>query len=134
MSNCLLDTDTVSYYLRNIEPVVSRAKDYLQQYGKLTISVITVFEVIYGCRKAGRVKREEEFRAFLQTSEVLSLDPSSAERAAALLVELEAKGTPIALPDLLIASIALDNDLTVVTNNQSDFGRVPGLKLANWLA
>ncbi len=133
MSSCLLDTDTVSYSLKRNGSVVNRAKNYLQQYGTLTISVITVFEIIYGCRKAGSIKRENEFRIFLQTCHVLSLDSAAAERAAALLVLLEAKGTPITLPDLLIASIALENDLTVVTNNQSHFSRVPGLKLENWL-
>jgi tRNA(fMet)-specific endonuclease VapC len=34
--------------------------------------------------------------------------------------------------DLKIASIALTNGLTVLTRNRSDFGRVPGLAIADW--
>jgi tRNA(fMet)-specific endonuclease VapC len=133
MSSCLLDTDTISYYLRNIEPVVSRAEEYLKQYGKFTTSVIAVFEIIYGCRKAGSVRREQEFHAFRQAIEVLPLDSASAGRAAALHVSLESQGIPIALPDLFIASIALEHDFTLVTNNQKHFARIIGLKLDNWL-
>ena len=36
--------------------------------------------------------------------------------------------------DLLIASIALANDLTVVTNNTDEFKRVPGLRVEDWSA
>jgi tRNA(fMet)-specific endonuclease VapC len=41
---------------------------------------------------------------------------------------------PIGLNDLLIASIALANDLTVVTNNNDEFKRVPGLRVEDWSA
>jgi tRNA(fMet)-specific endonuclease VapC len=41
-------------------------------------------------------------------------------------------GTPIGPNDVLIASIALANDLTLVTNNRGEFSRVPGLKLEDW--
>ncbi len=34
--------------------------------------------------------------------------------------------------DLRIASIALANDLTLVTRNTSDFARVPNLKIEDW--
>ncbi len=45
---------------------------------------------------------------------------------------LNAKGTPIGANDLMIASIAVANGLTLVTNNTSEFSRVPGLKLEDW--
>ena len=47
---------------------------------------------------------------------------------------LERAGTPIGANDLWIAAHALAADLTVVTNNEREFRRVPGLKMENWAA
>jgi tRNA(fMet)-specific endonuclease VapC len=41
-------------------------------------------------------------------------------------------GQPIADLDLLIASIALDEDAVLVTDNIKHFDRIPELKLENW--
>jgi tRNA(fMet)-specific endonuclease VapC len=45
---------------------------------------------------------------------------------------LKEAGTPIGEMDLLIASHALGDDLTLVTNNTREFERIEGLKLENW--
>jgi predicted nucleic acid-binding protein len=42
------------------------------------------------------------------------------------------KNNPTADMDLLIASICMANDLTLVSNNTRHFGRIAGLKLENW--
>lgn len=49
-----------------------------------------------------------------------------------LRAELERKGTPIGPLDTQIAAHALALELTLVTNNQREFKRVPGLRLENW--
>lgn len=46
--------------------------------------------------------------------------------------QLEKKGTKLDSMDLLIASIAIDNDLTLVTRNANHFSRIPGLRLETW--
>lgn len=45
---------------------------------------------------------------------------------------METQGTPVPVPDLLIAAQALVADRTLVTNNTKDFARVPGLALEDW--
>jgi len=35
--------------------------------------------------------------------------------------------------DLLIAGIAIENDMTLVTHNMKHFSRIPGLKLQDWI-
>jgi len=42
------------------------------------------------------------------------------------------KGTPIGTLDILIASVALANDLTVVTHNTKEFSRVKNLQIIDW--
>ncbi len=46
--------------------------------------------------------------------------------------QLAASGTPIVPNDLLIASIALANNLILVTHNTREFSRVEGLRLEDW--
>ncbi|WP_442921628.1 PIN domain-containing protein [Microcoleus sp. Aus8_D2] len=46
--------------------------------------------------------------------------------------QLAASGTPIGPNDLLIASIALANNLILVTHNTREFSRVEGLRLEDW--
>jgi len=50
-----------------------------------------------------------------------------------LRADLERRGVPLNDTDLMIASIALRHDLTLVTGNPRHFSRLPGLKLENWL-
>lgn len=47
---------------------------------------------------------------------------------------LERQGTPIGPFDTLIAAHALSLDVVLVTNNEREFRRVPGLEIANWAA
>jgi tRNA(fMet)-specific endonuclease VapC len=51
-----------------------------------------------------------------------------------LRAELERQGKPIGPLDTLIAAHALSLGVTLVTNNEREFRRVAGLRVANWLA
>ena len=53
-------------------------------------------------------------------------------KAAQIYAELRKNGEVIGHNDVLIAGIALENDLVLVTNNNKDFGRIQGLKIDNW--
>ena len=64
--------------------------------------------------------------------DVLPFDLAAAEQAATVRAQLEAQGTPIGPVDALIAGIALSRNLTVVTRNTREFGRVAGLNVENW--
>jgi len=62
----------------------------------------------------------------------LSFDPQAARLAGTIRSQLAVIGTPIGPYDLQIAAIALANDLTLVTHNTAEFGRVAGLKIQDW--
>ena len=60
-------------------------------------------------------------------------DDRAADEYAKLRASLKKAGTPIGPNDMLIAALALANGMTLVTNNTSEFGRVPALIHEDWL-
>ena len=66
---------------------------------------------------------------FFSRWSVLSLDADSAARFA----RFRADGIRIGTQDLKIACIVIAHDATLLTRNVSDFTKVPGLRLENWL-
>jgi tRNA(fMet)-specific endonuclease VapC len=62
----------------------------------------------------------------------LPFDDAAAEEYGKVRAHLAVLGTPIGPNDLMIATIALANAVTLVTNNTSEFSRVPGLSIEDW--
>jgi tRNA(fMet)-specific endonuclease VapC len=118
------------------QQVVARALAYRAVFSSFTISSITVVEVVNGFHRLGREDRIQRFLADMPTRELLTLDLQSAELAGRISADLERTGQPIGLADCLIAAIALQHDLVLVTGNQSHYQRIQalgyGLKLDNW--
>ena len=73
--------------------------------------------------------RQQEF---LNLFVSLPLDDIAATKAAEIRTNLAALGTPIGPYDLLIAAIAIVNNLTLVTHNTREFERVSELKFEDW--
>jgi tRNA(fMet)-specific endonuclease VapC len=71
--------------------------------------------------------------AVIRQLPILPFDQACAEVLAELRAGLESRGQRLDTSDLMIASIALRHDLTLVTGNTRHFSRVPGLRLENWL-
>ncbi|MCI0535448.1 MAG: type II toxin-antitoxin system VapC family toxin [Verrucomicrobiales bacterium] len=73
-----------------------------------------------------RLQRHFDFFAAWR---VLPWDTESADR----FVYFRRQGVRIGSMDLKIACIALAHDATLLTRNTSDFAKVVGLRVANWL-
>jgi tRNA(fMet)-specific endonuclease VapC len=73
-----------------------------------------------------------QVRAFCGKYLSLPFDDAAAEEYGKVRSHLASLGTLIGPNDLMIAAIALVHGLTVVTDNTSEFQRVPGLNLENW--
>jgi tRNA(fMet)-specific endonuclease VapC len=83
-------------------------------------------------RSTDPIRSLERQRAFFAPFVSLAFDDSAAEVYARLRAHLLSTGLPIGPNDMLIATIALANNLTLGTHNLSEFGRVPDLKLEDW--
>jgi predicted nucleic acid-binding protein len=137
MPKSVLDTDIFSEILKGVDPVVAqRATAYRATVGHYTIAAITVMEIIKGLHKVGREERIQQFLQGLIQVEILVLDARSAELAGRIVADLERKGQPIGRADPMIAAVALQHGLTLVTGNTAHYERVKALGYAldieNW--
>ena len=108
MDKCLLDTDVLSEYLRgrNVQ-VQDRAREYLREHGRLTISVVTVFEVVRGRHHAKQPERAAQFLGWVnQNADVLGFDTACAVRAGEIAGAMLSGGTPLAVADVMIGATA----------------------------
>lgn len=132
----LLDTNIISELVRNPQGIIA---DRIAQEGENSIctSIIVACELHFGAKKklqqtgSGRILNQVEL--ILSAIDVLPFEALAEHHYAEIRTDLEQKGTPIGANDLLIAAHARAKTLTVVTANFSEFSRVPGLMVENWL-
>jgi tRNA(fMet)-specific endonuclease VapC len=98
------------------------------------MSVVTFGELRFGAEKS---QSKEKARAAIQQLrsriEVCPLPIAAAEHCGEIRAELEKNGQPIGNNDLWIAAHARAEGWVVVTNNEREFERVPGLVVENWV-
>lgn len=128
----MLDTNIVSDLIRNPQ---GRAAERLRQHGQdgICVSIITAAELRYGAAKKGSTRLLSRVEAVLSTIDVLPFDVPADTEYGSIRAELEAAGQPIGPTDLFIAAHACSTGVTLVTHNVSEFRRVRGLKVENWL-
>ncbi len=131
MDKALLDTDILSEVLKGRNQTVARnAAAYRQHFGNYKLSAITVMEVVKGFQKAQQPDRIQSLLAALATEEILPLDQEAAELAGRIYGELERTGQPIGRADPMVAAIALQHKLVLVTGNMNHFERILNLGFA----
>jgi len=137
----VLDSDTLSELSRGAPRVTARARAYLLQHGRLTITSVTVFERLRGYHAAIRNGKPFQaqlaaFETLVATCIVLPFDSDAADRAARIWAALQRKEQR-AIGDIFIAAIASIRSLPLVTRNRRDFAPMAafpfaGLQLEDW--
>jgi tRNA(fMet)-specific endonuclease VapC len=131
MTMYVLDTNTVVDYFKGRGKVAEKLLSVAPR--AVGLPAIVAYELwvgVLGSRIAKR--RESEYEQFLSAVQVIPFDAAAGRRAAELRHALERRGGAIGPLDTLIAGIALAHGATLVTRNTREFGRIAGLKLANW--
>lgn len=129
---CLLDTNTLSDLVRRPQGVVKQGIERVGEDNVCT-SIVVAAELRFGASKRGSVALAAQVETVLGALHVLPLDMPADREYGRLRLHLEQAGQPIGPNDLLIAAHALALDATVITDNQREFQRVPGLRVENWL-
>jgi tRNA(fMet)-specific endonuclease VapC len=133
MKRCTLDTNIITAFLKNDSRVVERVSDYLEFFDKLTINIISYYEILRGLKDLGNEEKLRRFDNFTQENELVFITKDTIEKAAEIYAYLKKEGNLIEDADILMASTAIVEDLVLITNNLKHFKRVKDLRLDNWL-
>ncbi|MEN3001087.1 MAG: PIN domain-containing protein [Armatimonadota bacterium] len=137
MERALIDTDIWLDIMKGVHPRVREHADaYWNVYGRFTLSVITVAEVVRGLVRRQQSEALQRWRKEMDALEILPIDRAIGELAGELYARLELAGTPIGRLDPLIAATALQHQLVLVSANVRHYQRVVEigypLKVVNW--
>jgi tRNA(fMet)-specific endonuclease VapC len=120
-------------FFRGNNQVVDKIDKYLVEFGYINISIVTYYEILNGLLYKDASKQLDRFLEFVEYNKILPLTVLSANKSAKIYAELRKTGKTISHNDVLIAGIAITNDLILVTNNTSHLERIPELEIDNWI-
>jgi len=128
----LLDTNIVSDLVRNPQ---GNAAQKIRRVGEQRVctSIIVASELRYGAAKRQSPRLTAQLEAVLSALEVVPFEAPADTTYGTLRARLEKAGRPISGNDLLIAAQVLALGYTIVSDNEREFGRIPGLAHENWL-
>jgi len=130
----MLDTNICIYIIKQ-KPVNAINRFRQLQISSIAISSITLSELEYGVMKSSKPDQNQlALSQFVAPLEILPYGDDAAQHYGKLRACLEKQGTPIGSLDMLIAAHALSVNCTLVTNNEKEFSRVPGLQIENWIS
>ncbi|MEH2178635.1 type II toxin-antitoxin system VapC family toxin [Nostoc sp.] len=132
MKVALVDTNILSLFFRDQPLVIENFNAYIKEYGKINISIITYYEIVSGLKHRDAQKQLTSFLEFASNNTVLPLTTDSTTISGDIYASLRKKGTPVDDIDILIAGIAIANNLILVTNNRRDFEKIEGLEIEDW--
>jgi tRNA(fMet)-specific endonuclease VapC len=113
--------------------VRERLEAELTEQRTLFVSAVTLFELWFGAiRSRHPIKGRQQILADLAPLTPIDFDAEDAAAAARVHATLEKEGRRIGAYDTLLAGQALARDLTLVTRNVREFGRVGGLQVESW--
>lgn len=127
----LLDTDALIYWLKGNKNIEQKALHIgLDQLG---YSIISHAELYFGAYNSEQKEKNlAAIQIVQQKLTLVNLDAKSAQLFGSIKADLKRQGNIIMDADIMIASIAISNKLTLITNNEKHFERIAELKIENW--
>ena len=132
MLKYMVDTNIVIYTMKN-RPDSVRER-FKKHHGRMCISSIILMGLVYGAERSSNPDINlTSLEGFVARMEVLPLNDSAAAHAGQICADLERLGMTIGPYVQFIAGHARSQGLVLVTNNEKEFARVPGLRTENWI-
>ena len=128
----LLDTNIVSDLMRNPR---GRVFERISEVGEASIctSIIVAAELRFGAARKNSPRLTAQLETVIGAIEIVNLEAPVDTLYANIRSGLERLGQPIGGNDLLIAAHALAMNLTLITDNESEFARIGQLRIENWI-
>ena len=119
----LADTNIVSELIRKRpDPGVLAWREMVDaMYGHITMSAVTVDEIMYGLARKQDAGLQAWFDGFMSRNQVLTVTQTIACRAGEMRAMFSLRGVVRSQADMLIAATAQVHALTLVTRNVRDF-------------
>lgn len=126
------DTNTcIRYFTNRNAGVVQRMA--ATDPAEIVVCDIVKAELYFGAEKSQRRQTNLQlYDEFFAQFRSLPFNTAAAREYGRIRVALEAAGTPVGPMDMLIAAIAIANDVVLVTHNTREFSRIPGLQFEDW--
>jgi tRNA(fMet)-specific endonuclease VapC len=128
-----LDTNICIYFLKGqypqlLDAIMSQSPDDIK------ISSVVKAGLLYGAEKSQkREENLEKVKKFLLPFEIVPFDDKAAVEYSVMRANMERTGIVIGPSDLIISATVLSHCGTLITNNEKEFRRVPGLMVENWV-
>ena len=127
-----LDSNIISYMLKNDATVISHYRHESNQGSSFVILPIVYYEISRWLLSKNLTKKMAQFNELCNAIEHVEFNKTIWQKAAQICAFLYQQGTPIDDADIFIAAFCLVNGYTLVSNNQRHFDRIEELKLVNW--
>ncbi len=124
-----LDTDILIDFLKQRDYAIKIIKELQRREENLSTTSINTFELYKGVVKSNNQEALIPLNNLLTNLKILNFNFINSKKAAEIFENLKTKGELLDLADIMIASIAISNNESLLTNNISHFKRIPELKL-----
>ncbi len=126
----LVDTDWAIHWLHNRQPVRNKLAELkVQGLGIAAVSLAELWEGVHYSRNP--TQGEHGLHDFLRQVSFVNIDEETCSLFGKLRGRLRAEGKLIDKFDLMIATTALQHDLTLLTNIRRHFENIDGLRMEN---
>ena len=132
MSVYILDSNIISFYIRQEKPIVDKVQETLLAGHQVLVGPIAYYEVKRGLQAINATKRLREFAALCKVLGVGKLDNSLLDYASDIYCELRQKKQTVEDADILTAALCIKHDFILVTNNTEHFENISGLRYCDW--
>lgn len=128
----MLDTNTCIYIAKH-QPSEVKARFERLKPGQVVMSTITYGELYYGATKSSQSAQAlTQLEELVEDIPVENLGLTVGQVHGRIRAALEREGQLIGNNDLWIGAHAMGSNLTLATNNEREFKRIPGLSIENW--